>query len=868
MGVMRGILLSGVAALVLPQTAAMAEGNGAPGASGSGNAPAADAAASSSEIVVTANKRTESANKVGLTMTVLSGTQLAERKITSLADIAAAVPGLTFATSTANTPIFTLRGVGFNESSLGVYPAVSVYLDQQALPFPVLASHSAYDLERIEVLKGPQGTLFGQNSTGGAINYIAAKPTKTLQAGGDISYGRFNEVGGNAYVSGPITDRLGFRLSANGDHMDGWQYSVTRPGDRNASQSYMAGRLLLDWKPIDAARFELNVNGFRDNSQPQAQQLVMVNPQKYTPGPGGNAGILTTELAQGFSNQNARSADWVDLALDPNTVTSDGGGNIDPTKRTLTSFRPYSNRKMYQIALRGDIDVLPGVTLTSLTSYNHFTQSQTTNGDGMAIVTFDLQRGNGYIHNFNQELRLANTGNSALKWVIGGNYEKTTSFEDQLLRYFDNSNYAASNLFINASGVTNQQSIRNLAAFGNVEYQVFDKLKLKAAVRYTDSRNNANECSYTLANGNVDKLFNLLGSAYAGGTFTPITPTGCYTLNLLTVPVPNGVTLNTPAVPGASLVPGVPLIGSGARPGLPFVATLHEHNTSWKIGADYQIDPRTLVYANVSRGYKAGSFPSLAAAIFNGLLPVTQESVTAYEAGLKAQMFDRKVQLNAAGFYYDYKNKQVRGKLFDPIFGDLDALVNVPKSRIWGLEGDLTVRPAEGLTIGGSVTYLNSKVLNYTGIDVLARQNVNFAGDPLPFTPKWSGQINVDYRAQLANGGTPFFGLTVHAQTDSDAVFGAHGMTPAVILAASPTAAGGFAPTFAPGVKLPFVNNGYATLDLRLGYEAAAGWRVELWGKNVTNKYYWTNVVPANDSAARLAGMPATYGVTFGFTFK
>lgn len=104
-------------------------------------------------IIVTANKREENLNDVGLTITAVSGDDLARRKITSLEDIASVVPGLAFASSTNNTPIFTLRGVGFNESSLGVYPAVSVYADQIPLPFPVTASHTAYDLERVEVLR-------------------------------------------------------------------------------------------------------------------------------------------------------------------------------------------------------------------------------------------------------------------------------------------------------------------------------------------------------------------------------------------------------------------------------------------------------------------------------------------------------------------------------------------------------------------------------------------------------------------------------------------------------------------------------------------------------------------------------------------
>jgi iron complex outermembrane recepter protein len=266
--------------------------------------PAADATASdASEIIVTANKREQNINDVGTTITALSAEALATRKITSLADVAAAVPGLAYSPSTTNTPIFTLRGVGFNESSLGVYPAVSVYADEVPLPFPVTASHAAYDLERIEVLKGPQGTLFGQNSTGGAINYIVAKPTESFEAGGDIGYGRFNTIEGNAFISGPLGDNVGARLAVTGLNSDDWQRSNSRPNDTNGKQSYVAGRFILDFKPSDGLRLSLNLNAWRDKSDPQAQQLVAVRPQV----PAIATAINLAQLAAApFSPRNAR----------------------------------------------------------------------------------------------------------------------------------------------------------------------------------------------------------------------------------------------------------------------------------------------------------------------------------------------------------------------------------------------------------------------------------------------------------------------------------------------------------------------------------------------------------------------------------
>ena len=281
----------------------------------------------------------------------------------------------------------------------------------------------------------------------------------------------------------------------------------------------------------------------------------------------------------------------------------------------------------------------------------------------------------------------------------------------------------------------------------------------------------------------------------------------------------------------------------------------------------YQATPGVLLYANVSRGYKAGSFPTVAAASYTSMLPVTQESVTAYEAGLKASFADRAIQFNLAAFYYNYKNKQVRGKLFDFIFGTIDLLVNVPKSRIWGTEAELTIRPVEGLTLDGSVTYLDSKVLKYTGFDIFGgvdnpnyvpggNNQENLAGNPLPYTPKWSGIFNADYRFDSGNG-KPFVGFTVSARSKQDAAIGG-GVT---------TLPTGPRYRIHPGVgAYPYLIKGYATVDARIGYEGADGaWRVMLWGKNIFNKYYWTSVIPSSDSTGVLAGRPATYGITIGF---
>ncbi len=792
---------------------------------------AQDAGVSSEDdnaIVVTANKREQNLNDVGLTITAIGSEALKERRISSMEDIASVVPGLSFSSSTTNTPIFTLRGIGFQESSLGVYPAVSVYVDQIPLPFPILAAHSAFDLERVEVLKGPQGTLFGQNSTGGAINYVAAKPTSTWEAGGDISFGRFNTIEGNAYVSGPLGEKAGMRVALNGLNSDDWQKSISRD-DTNGHKSYVAGRLILEAEPSEGIKLQFNANGWIDKSQPQAQQLISVNPQNPIDGSAATARIT----ASPFAPDNARAADWTGMVIDPGTgviLTPEAfggapgngvGGYVAGTGRRV-NFEPVSDRKLWQVALRADIAIGADLTLTSLTSYTDYDQKQRVDMDGNALVTFDLDKNNGFIRTFNQELRLANDSASSVRWLLGANYEDSTTFEDQSLRYFDNSNHSPGLNWINQSGVTNRQDIKNYAVFGNLEFDLTEQLTLKAAGRYTNSTIDSSICSYTTPTGRVETLF---GGAGINGT--------CFTF-------------------AADFTNGPPITGK-----------LKEDNISWRFGVDYKATPDLLLYANVSRGYKAGSFPSLSVASYLGMLPVTQESVTAYEGGFKASLADRTVQINAAAFYYDYKDKQIRGKLLDATFGGLDALINIPKSRIYGAEADITVRPVEGLTINGAVTYLNSKI---TENPPLARRNNiyaqvdNFIGDPLPFTPKWSGVVNVDYRRQIQSGGSVFLGASVNARSRSDAAIGANRIP-------FPYSATSFT---RPGLGGNVFNiKGYATVDGRIGYEAAdESWKVMLWGKNIFDKYYWTTVIPSNDSQARFAGMPATYGITMGFAFK
>ncbi|HKQ81663.1 MAG TPA: TonB-dependent receptor plug domain-containing protein, partial [Steroidobacteraceae bacterium] len=188
---------------------------------------------------------------VPLSITAASGEQLARRGITDTAQLAKVVPGFTYQESNYGTPVFTIRGVGFFDGSFGASPTVTTYVDQVPLSYSLLTRGATLDLERVEVLKGPQGTLFGQNSTGGAINYIAAKPTSDFAAGAGVSYGRFNAIDAEGFVSGPLSDTVRMRVALRSESADGWQKSLTRPGDHFGEKEFYNGRVLLDWTPTE-----------------------------------------------------------------------------------------------------------------------------------------------------------------------------------------------------------------------------------------------------------------------------------------------------------------------------------------------------------------------------------------------------------------------------------------------------------------------------------------------------------------------------------------------------------------------------------------------------------------------------------------
>jgi outer membrane receptor protein involved in Fe transport len=678
------------------------------------------------EIVVTANKREERLSEVGLAVSVLGASELNNNQITSLADIAKTIPGLSYTNSANGTPFYTLRGVGFYETSIGSYPTISIYQDQIPLSFPVLTRHSAFDLEQIEVLKGPQGTLFGQNSTGGAINYIAAKPTSDLESGVSVSYGRFNDVIAGAYLSGPLNDQLRTRIAVQSERADGWQNSNSRPGDTNGRIDFDTIRFQLDYTPSDRVHFLFAINAWWDRGDTQAPQFFGFNLQQ----PVISAGLKNSQL----SPLTPQAADW--------TPGDTGADN-----------------SMNQFSLRGDFRLTDTISLTSISAYTHYRQSQADEGDGLPISDDDLSSDRGTINNISQELRVSNAGGQRDRWVIGSSYDNSGVLQDAHVDYADssvNTTFGQPNYFyagspgypIRAADYYTRQNFQDVAAFGNIDFDVVPTVALKAGARYTDSKDRAKSCSSNNTDpvgGTGQFFYNLL----EGGAFGPYVAGDCFPINSTSTAI-NGV---APGAPGQ------------------FAGNLRQRNVSWRGGVDWKPADGLLLYANVAKGFKAGSFPTLSGSAFVQYFPVREESVLSYETGAKVALFERRVAVDVSAFYYDYKDKQLRSKILAEPFGILDTLQNIPKSTVKGAELSVNSRPFRGLALNVAATYLQATIDQFTGINA-GGLAANFADAPMPFTPKWQIGTNADYTFAVSSGWDAFVGASVNFRSHTVAIVG------------------------------------------------------------------------------------------------
>lgn len=569
-------------------------------------------------ITVTAEKRAESAQNVGIALTVITADDLTKKGIDKVNQLEYATPSLEVVPAFGSgQPEFRLRGVGFDDYASLNSSTVGVYVDEVAYPIPAQTQGTLFDLQRTEVLYGPQGTLYGVNTTGGAINFITNKPTDEFSAGLNASYDSFGEFIGDGYVSGPITDGLDFRLAAITDQGGAWQKNRDTGqsfGDKNTSavRGELKWTLNSRWDALIEAHY-----GY-DKSQPIGLYL-------FDPISSSNPSNLTGITIPAFSN------------------TKDTAWGGSPTFASLSGIAPNqspfhnSNSDGVNAQIHGDLGF---AELTSITSYENLHRREYNDWDAsqyaLAGTYFDTQA-----HVFSQELRLASENSGPFNWLLGGYYA-----HQNLSEIFDSDFAQSLGLAIDTSY---KQSVETAAVFGQVDYQLTNQLKLTGGLRYNHETRS-------------------LGDFETAGVF----------------------------------LPGAPIIDFN----VPANQSITDNRLSGKGELQYKPNENVMLYASVSEGVKSGGFTA-----YNGSSsapPLKPEVLWSYETGFKSNLDSDTVQLNGSAFYYDYTNEQIQSAVWG-VTGPVGALVNAPKSYVYGGELEGIWQPINNLKITEQVGWKDGK---------------------------------------------------------------------------------------------------------------------------------------------------------------
>jgi outer membrane receptor protein involved in Fe transport len=399
------------------------------------------------EVVVTAQRRVESAQSVGIAMSVLSGQSLADKSISYVNDLQNAVPSLQVEPAFGSgQPQFRLRGVGFIDYTSNNTSPVGVSLDGVAFALPIQTQGQLFDIDRVEVLRGPQGTLYGRNTTGGEINFISNRPTAEPHAGFSLEYGTHNEINAEGFVSGRLAEGLLGRLSVATEQGGAWQRNRVT-GQSLGDKDKIAVRGQLQWDPAEALDFRLGLHGAQDKSEEQGLYLL----QPFTPGSGPPAiAADTSRYATGW-------------ALNPVFAKLIG---ID------AGSKPGLNNSNDGVDLTANID-FGGAKLTSISAYNKLIRREYADWDATQFNDSDEYL-NSAFNVFSQELRLA-SGRGALDWVAGVFYSNEDLHENFYSDLTDR---------LGGIAVTTYEQVANsVGVFAQGNYQLTDKLKATLGVR-------------------------------------------------------------------------------------------------------------------------------------------------------------------------------------------------------------------------------------------------------------------------------------------------------------------------------------------------------------------------------------------------
>ena len=607
------------------------------------------------EILVTAQKRVERLQNVSIAISSFSVRNIQDLSFNELGDIATQTPGLDMKNALGSVnPIYTLRGIGLNDYNVNNNPSVGIYLDEVYLASAAYQSFPLFDVGPIEVLRGPQNTLHGRNTTGGTINIRSAQPTEQFHAYVKVDVGNWGSRKSQAAISGPIGDSTFGRLAVHRETSHGYY--------TNNGNSSVAGRIGQDASTLDSRGYLYG--------QPSA--ATALPPNKLVP-PDDDFFSKDVSAVRGTLqwnvNPNASITTSIHYLNDNSDmlVRSMGVDSVDRNGFSPSDNDPFTVDANFGAGgSKADIKGIGGylrfaanigagqlVMLTGYESIKRILPFEDSSPWRIIDQLFDED-----MREISQEIRFTLAPNERWLWIIGGYYgrenfslRKDVNALDAILRTNVRTDF--------------DQNSRNWATFAQLEWSMSETLRIKAGLRHSHDF-----------------------KSYAGGTFLPVTPYGQY---------------------GVDLAPtfwDLPLVSQDK---------FNESDWSGMFSIDWSLGQGDLAYISWRKGHKSGGFDGSTITNIASLSPFYGERLYAWESGLKSRWRENKIQWNSAIFLYDYQDMQAES---DQALGTEDAIfesirANVGQARVWGLESKLWLKPAVGLDIQLGVAYLNTKITDW-----------------------------------------------------------------------------------------------------------------------------------------------------------
>jgi iron complex outermembrane receptor protein len=645
------------------------------------------------EIVVTAQRREQNIQDVGIAVTPLGSKTLSDLNITNATDIVRAVPSLKMNAYSSSQVVFNIRGISQNDYGDQQEPPVAVYQDDSYSSSINLASFPVFDLERVETLRGPQGTLFGRNATGGAIQFISRKPSKEFEGYTNLTLGSYNQIIAEAAASGPFSDAVQGRLAFIYEKDDGYMESIVAGTPDRGGADHYALRGRLAWQPSEATDVDLIVRYMKADKETQAglysHEPACPNAQFqgiFTPAD------VTCEFwfGEGATDHPGEAGTGF---RDDAIIPSRGG---DPWK-TAETEPSYVDREIFGAQVRVDHD-FGGATLTSITDYQTSDKFYTEGGDASPVAGVYFFQGSD-IDQVSQEFRLAwSAGDHEM---VGGVFymdvsgDYTGKFADPFYGYDPD--------------VAFSQDTTSYAAFFQDEWSFADKWKLIGGLRYwRDSRE---------------------GAYFASAPDVPgLSPPVTIIFNKNEI-FPNSTDLTDVTV-------------------TPSDADADFDDFTARLELDYRMSDAVLWYLSYNRGSKSGGFTFSTGTPYGGTevdfvngIPFDPETLNAYEIGMKSTLAGGTTTLNLAAFYYDYQDYQAFSQI-----SQVQTVTN-QDAEAQGLEIELNSQPVDGLTLQLGASFMDSTVK-----DIRLPDQATIVDHDLPQAPPFSANFLARYEFPLGSG--------------------------------------------------------------------------------------------------------------------